>query len=100
MADSCGTLVKAKDVLYDAGAVDVKCIATHGILSQGSYNAIKSGNLKLMVSDSCEVMTSDINGVILPETVDVIPLRNFLMDICHRIENDIMMGTLFTGWCE
>ena len=100
MADSCGTLIKAKDELYKDGAIDVKCVVTHGVLSQGSYNTIIGGDLDIMMSDSCIVPETDKQGFKLPNSVNVIPLKNFLLEIIHRVNNDIMLQTLFTNWCE
>jgi len=100
MADSCGTLIKAKDVLYEKGAKDVKCVVTHGVLSTGSYKKISDGNLDIMVSDSCKIYDTDKEGVNLPDSVKVISLKPFIMEICHRIDNNIMLGTLFTHWTE
>lgn len=100
MADSCGTLIKAKNVLYKAGALDVKCVATHGILSTGAYTKIANGGLEITVSDSCYVPDVDKEGATLPEDVTVIPLKNFMLDILHRVDNGIMMSTLFNGWYE
>jgi ribose-phosphate pyrophosphokinase len=100
MCDSGGTLIKAKDVLYNAGASDVKCVVTHGILSTGSYTTIKEGGLDIMVSDSCLVPLVDKNGVGVPDSIMVTPLKNFMLEIINRVQNNIMMGTLFRGWGE
>jgi ribose-phosphate pyrophosphokinase len=49
MADTCGTLVKAADVLIAEGAKDVHAIVTHGILSGNAIEALNGSKLKKIV---------------------------------------------------
>lgn len=49
MADTCGTLVKAADVLIAEGAKDVLAIVTHGILSGNAIEALNGSKLKKIV---------------------------------------------------
>lgn len=49
MADTCGTLVKAADVLISEGAKDALAIVTHGILSGNAIEALNSSKLKKIV---------------------------------------------------
>jgi phosphoribosylpyrophosphate synthetase len=49
MADTCGTLVKAADVLISEGAKDAFAIVTHGILSGNAIEALNGSKLKKIV---------------------------------------------------
>jgi ribose-phosphate pyrophosphokinase len=53
MADTCGTLAKAAELVMSKGAKSVRAIATHGILSGNALiNLDNSPLVELMVSDS------------------------------------------------
>ena len=50
MADTCGTLVKAADVLIQNGAEEAMAIVTHGIMSGNAIEALNgTKNLKKLV---------------------------------------------------
>lgn len=53
MADTCGTLCKAADVLMDHGAKEVVAIVTHGILSGDACEKVEKSRLtRLVVTDT------------------------------------------------
>ena len=53
MVDTAGTLSKAADLLIDRGAVSVRAICTHAILSGDAYSKIEASKLEeLIVTDS------------------------------------------------
>jgi ribose-phosphate pyrophosphokinase len=49
MADTCGTLAKAAEVIIENGARDVIAIVTHGILSGNAIQALNGSKLKKVV---------------------------------------------------
>ncbi len=49
MADTCGTLVKAADVVMEHGAREAIAIVTHGILSGNACEKLNAGKLKKLV---------------------------------------------------
>lgn len=49
MADTCGTLVKAAEVIMDHGAREAIAIVTHGILSGDACNKLNGSKLKKLV---------------------------------------------------
>lgn len=49
MADTCGTLVKAADVVKQHGAKEAIAIVTHGILSGNAIDALNGSQLKKLV---------------------------------------------------
>jgi ribose-phosphate pyrophosphokinase len=53
MADTCGTLCKAADVLMENGAKEVVAIVTHGILSGDACEKVSNSKLsRLVVTDT------------------------------------------------
>lgn len=53
MVDTAGTLTKAADVMMERGALSVRAICTHPILSGDAYEKIEKSKLEeLIVSDS------------------------------------------------
>lgn len=56
MVDTAGTLTKAADVMMERGALSVRAICTHPILSGNAYERIENSQLKeLIVTDSIPV---------------------------------------------
>jgi ribose-phosphate pyrophosphokinase len=53
MVDTAGTLTKAADLMIERGAVSVRAISTHGILSGKAYERIENSKLEeLIITDS------------------------------------------------
>lgn len=53
MVDTAGTLTKAADLLIERGAISVRAICTHALLSGNAYERIEKSKLKeLIVTDS------------------------------------------------
>lgn len=53
MVDTAGTLTKAANIMMERGAISVRAITTHAILSGKAYERIESSDLKeLIVTDS------------------------------------------------
>lgn len=53
MVDTAGTLTKAADLMMEKGAISVRAITTHAILSGDAYNRIENSSLEeLIVTDT------------------------------------------------
>ena len=79
MADTCGTLVKAADVVIQHGAKEAIAIVTHGILSGNAIEALNGSKLKKIVvtntvpheakKELCSrIETIDISPTVSPRT--------------------------------
>src|SRR6056300_908360 len=56
MVDTAGTLTKAADLMIERGALSVRAICTHALLSGDAYEKIEKSKLeKLITSDSIEI---------------------------------------------
>ena len=59
MVDTAGTLTKAADLMIERGALSVRAICTHAILSGNAYANIEKSQLKeLIVTDSIPLINS------------------------------------------
>ena len=53
MVDTAGTLTKAADLMVERGALSVRAICTHALLSGDAYEKIENSKLEeLIVTDS------------------------------------------------
>ena len=98
MIDSGGTMVKAANVLKQNGALDVKILATHGIFSTPAYEELT--DYEILVTDSCDIHDYDVNNIERPSNIKIISIKNFLMEILHRINDKLMMNPIITDWKE
>lgn len=77
MADTCGTLVKAADVVMDHGASEVIAIVTHGILSGNAIEKLNASRLKKLVVTN--TVPHEEKKRLCPriETIDISPTVSF-----------------------
>ena len=82
IADTCGTLVKCSDLLYEKGAKTVVAYITHGIFSKNALENIKNSKLaELVVTDS--IVNADADKIEKIRRVSVTPL---MIDAIRRTE--------------
>ena len=56
MVDTAGTLTKASDLMIQRGALSVRAVCTHGILSGDAYKKIEKSSLaELIITDTIPV---------------------------------------------
>jgi len=80
IADTCGTLIKCVDLLYEKGAVSVSAYVSHGIFSGDALEKIKSAKLQeLVVTNS--IVNPNADKIEKIRRVSVTPL---LIDAIHR----------------
>jgi ribose-phosphate pyrophosphokinase len=101
MADTCGTLAKAADILFKHGAKDVVALVTHGILSGEAVQILKESSLsKLVVTNTVPIPDEKIEALTVPdgekgcrlETIDISPV---LAEACRRTHNGESVSFLF-----
>lgn len=79
MADTCGTLVKAADVLISEGAKDALAIVTHGILSGNAIEALNGSQLKKIVVTNTVPHEDKKELCDRIETIDISPTVSLLL---------------------
>ena len=112
MADTCGTLVKAADILIQNGASKVIAIVTHGILSGNAIEALNNSKLeKIVVTNTVphaekkklcpRLETIDISPTVseaikrsIGESLDELTCAQ-LAEACRRTHNGESVSFLF-----
>lgn len=89
MVDTAGTLTKAADLMMERGALSVRAITSHGLLSGNAYEKIeKSQLLELIVTDSIPVKKQS-------DKVKVLSCDELFADVMHRVHNNTSIASKF-----
>lgn len=89
MIDTGGTLAKAADVMMERGALSVRAICTHAILSGNAYEKIeKSALTELIVTDSIPLKQPC-------EKIRVISCAELFADVMHMVHNNTSISNKF-----
>jgi ribose-phosphate pyrophosphokinase len=82
MIDTGGTLAKAADLMMEKGAVSVRAICTHPILSGGAYEKIEQSQLKeLIVTDSIPLKQQTAK-------IKVVTCAGLFAEVMHMVQNN------------
>ncbi len=89
MVDTAGTLTKAADLMIERGAVSVRAIATHAILSGNAYSNINNSKLEeLIVTDTIPLRKPD-------SKIKVVSCAPLFADVMHRVQNNSSISDKF-----
>ncbi len=89
MVDTAGTLTKAADLMMERGAISVRAITTHGLLSGNAYEKIeKSQLLELIITDS--IPSKKDSG-----KVKVLSCAPLFSDVMHRVHHNTSIASKF-----
>ncbi|MBN2667751.1 MAG: ribose-phosphate pyrophosphokinase [Bacteroidales bacterium] len=81
MIDTAGTVTKAADIMMENGALSVRAIATHPVLSGPAYDRIRDSKItEVIVSDSIPV---NLNC----QKIKVLSVANIFADTIHKVYN-------------
>ena len=90
MIDTGGTLAKAADVMMKRGALSVRAICTHAILSGGAYEKIENSALtELIVTDSIPLKKES-------SKIRVLSCAELFADVMHMVQNNTCISDKFT----
>jgi ribose-phosphate pyrophosphokinase len=82
MIDTGGTLAKAADVMMEKGALSVRAICTHPILSGGAYEKIENSQLlELIVTDSIPLKKES-------KKIKVVSCAPLFAEVMHMVQNN------------
>ncbi len=85
MIDTGGTLAKAADLMIERGALSVRAICTHAILSGNAYEKIEASKLtEIIVSDSIPLNPSKKDATSKIKVVSCAPLFADVMKSVHQ----------------
>ncbi|MCL5246644.1 ribose-phosphate pyrophosphokinase [Cellulophaga sp. 20_2_10] len=89
MVDTAGTLTKAADLMMERGALSVRAITTHALLSGDAYEKIeKSKLLELIVTDSIPLKKQS-------PKVKVVGCADLFADVMNRVHNNTSISSKF-----
>ncbi|SCU89193.1 LAMI_0D12706g1_1 [Lachancea mirantina] len=90
MADTCGTLAKASEVLVDNGAKEVIAVVTHGIFSGSAKEKLRASKLSRIVCTNTVPVDLDLH---ILDQIDISPT---LAEAIRRLHNGESVSYLFT----
>jgi len=89
MIDTGGTLTKAADLMMEEGALSVRAICTHPILSGGAFERIeKSKLLELIVSDTIPLKRES-------SKIKVVSCAPLFADVMHKVQENTSISGQF-----
>ena len=89
MIDTGGTLTKAADLMIERGALSVRAICTHPILSGDAYDRIQNSKLtELIVSDTIPLKKS-------VSKIKVVTCATLFADVMHKVQDNTSISDKF-----
>ncbi len=89
MVDTAGTLTKAADLMIERGALSVRAICTHAILSGNALEKLSNSKLEeLIVTDSIPLKKGH-------EKLKVISCAGLFADVMHRVHHNTSISSKF-----
>jgi len=89
MVDTAGTLTKAADLMMERGALSVRAICTHPILSGSAYERIENSKLEeLIVTDSIPPKQEN-------EKIRVLTCADLFADVMKRVHSNTSISSKF-----
>ena len=89
MVDTAGTLTKAADLMMERGALSVRAITTHAILSGNAYERIENSKLtELIVTDSIPLKQQS-------DKIRVIGCAYLFADVMQRVHTNTSISSKF-----
>lgn len=89
MVDTAGTLTKAADLVMERGALSVRAICTHPLLSGDAYKRLEASKLEeLIVTDSIPLTQKS-------PKIKVLSCANLFADVMHRVHQNKSISSKF-----
>ena len=89
MVDTAGTLAKAADLMMERGAISVRALATHGILSGGAIERIENSKLtELIISDTIPLER-------VSSKIKVVTCAPLFADVMSHVQNNTSISNKF-----
>jgi len=89
MVDTAGTLAKAADLMMERGALSVRAITTHGLLSGKAYEKIENSKLlELIITDSIPIKSKS-------DKIKVLSCADLFADVMHRVHHNTSISSKF-----
>ncbi|NRD18844.1 ribose-phosphate pyrophosphokinase [Winogradskyella eckloniae] len=89
MVDTAGTLTKAADLMMERGALSVRAICTHPILSGAAYERLENSKLEeLIVTDSIPLKNES-------KKLKVLTCASLFAEVMHHVHNNESISNKF-----
>jgi ribose-phosphate pyrophosphokinase len=89
MVDTAGTLTKAADLMMERGALSVRAICTHPILSGNAYENLNNSKLEeLIVTDSIPIKH-------LSDKIKVLSCADLFAEVMEKVHNNKSISSKF-----
>jgi len=93
MIDTAGTISKAADMLMEKGAVSVRALATHAVLSGPAYERIASSQLlEVIISDTIPMV---VNPDVDRSKIKILSVAEIFADVIDKVYNYQSISTSF-----
>ncbi len=93
MIDTAGTITKASDMLMERGAVSVRALATHAVLSGPAYDRIaKSALQEVIISDTIPLLNDPNLDM---SKIKVLSVADIFADVIDKVYNYKSISTSF-----
>ena len=89
MVDTAGTLTKAADLVKERGAISVRAICTHALLSGNAYDKIEESNLEELI------VTDSIPSRISHNKVKVLSCAPLFAEVMHNVHSNKSISSKF-----
>ena len=89
MVDTAGTLSKAADLLIERGAISVRAICTHAILSGEAYSKIENSKLEELI------VTDSVPNIKPHSKIKVLSCADLFSDVMHKVHNNKSISSNF-----
>ena len=89
MVDTAGTLTKAADLMIERGAISVRAICTHALLSGNAYKKIEASKLEELI------VTDSILPRISHPKVKVLSCAPLFADVMHNVHSNKSISSKF-----
>ncbi|RCK59075.1 Ribose-phosphate pyrophosphokinase 4 [Candida viswanathii] len=94
MADTCGTLCKAADVLLENGAKKVVCMVTHGIFSGNAVERLNRSSIEKVVCTNSLPIQDKMEQC---DKIEMIDISSTLAEAIRRLHNGESVSYLFNN---
>lgn len=89
MVDTAGTLAKAADLMIEKGAISVRAVATHAILSGDAHNRIQKSSLEeLIITDTIPLKQTC-------SKIKIVSCAPLFADVMHKVQNNTSISDEF-----
>lgn len=89
LVDTAGTLCKAAQIIMDKGAISVRAIATHGVLSGNAYSNIENSVLsELVITDTIPLKQ-------MSSKIRVLSVSDLFAKAIHAVTGNTSISSLF-----